>query len=124
MGVPIFNIIPGILGGIYIASRSKKNNFTRDRFEKQLTYSNIYSAGVLCLILISSAYIALSDEYTAANLEGMFKLQFHITDIMIWGIIIFGGILLLFLQYVISLIVSKKTFQNKEVKYDDEILWL
>ena len=52
----------------------------------------------ICLI---SAWIALKDPLdTALNLQGMFQLGFTVTQNMVLGIVMFGGVVLLGLQYV------------------------
>ncbi len=114
MGVPIFNIIPGILGGIYIGRQADIKNMNIKTFEHNLMLSNIYSSVVLIFICFCSAYIALSDKYTASNLEGMFHLDFSLTNSMLWIIIIFGAILLLLVQYFTSTFFAKKIYTIKK----------
>ena len=112
MGVPIFNVIPGILSGIYIGRKSGINNYSTKVFNDKLLKYNIFSSIVLTLICFCSAYIALTDKYTASNLEGMFNLNFHITNSMLWIIIILGAIILLLIQYFVSIFVSKKAYKK------------
>ncbi|MGE5455955.1 MAG: hypothetical protein ACM3O4_02450 [Ignavibacteriales bacterium] len=112
MGVPVFNIIPGILGGIYIGRQASIKNENIKIFEHNLTSFNIYSSVVLIFICFCSAYIALLDKYTASNLEGMFNLNFSLTNSMLWTIIIFGGILLILIQYLASTIFAKKMYDK------------
>jgi len=112
MGVPIFNIIPGILSGIYIGRKSNINNYNIETFENNLRKYNLFSSIVLTFICFCSTYIAVTDKYTASNLEGMFKLNFHITNSILWIIIILGAILLLLIQYFVSIFVSKKAYNK------------
>ncbi len=112
MGVPIFNIIPGILGGIYIGRQASIKNENIETFKHKLSLSNIYSLIVLIFICFCSTYIALSDKYTAANIEGMLNLNFHLTNSMLWIIIILGGLLLIILQYIFSIILAKKMYHR------------
>ncbi|MDD2376989.1 MAG: hypothetical protein PHD15_06195 [Clostridia bacterium] len=112
MGVPVFNIIPGILGGIYIGRQASIKNESKKIFEHNLILSNIYSSVVLIFICFCSAYIALSDKYTASNLEGMFNLNFSLTNSMLWTIIISGAMLLILIQNLISTALAKKIYNK------------
>jgi len=90
MGVPIFNVLVGILGCYYLVKRNTN--------KKVLTYYRIFSFAVLLFVFIGSAIIALTDKYTASNLEGMFNLSFNITNLHIWMIILIGGSIFLYIN--------------------------
>jgi hypothetical protein len=114
MGVPVFNIIPGIFGGIYVGRKASIKNDNIKTFEHNLMLSNVYSSVVLIFICFCSAYIALSDKYTSSNLEGMFNLDFSLTNSMLWIIIVSGAILLILVQYFASTIFAKKIYNIKK----------
>ena len=102
MGVPIFNVVVGILGGVYLV-KQKAN-------KKTLKYYRIFSFAILLLAFIGSAVIALTDPYTSANLEGMFNLSFQVTMLHIWLIVIIGGIIFLYFNdFFIKKIINKKS---------------
>jgi len=115
MGVPVFNILPGIFGAFYIANRSKIQKKKEEEFKHDMRIGNIFSTIVLVGICFCSGYIAISDEYTASNLEGMFSLPFHITDCILWIIILVGGFVLLLIQYFLSVIVAKRVYSGKRL---------
>jgi hypothetical protein len=96
MGVPAFNALLGIATGWYIGRRAKVTG--AGHYRKPLTKAVLFSTGVLALFCAASAWLALTDRFTAANLEGMLNLGFRVTDTMIWGIILVGGALLLAFQ--------------------------
>ena len=114
MGVPVFNILPGIFGAFYIANRSKIQKKTEEEFKHSMRKVNIFSTLVLVCICFCSGYIAITDEYTASNLEGMFNLPFNLTDLMLWIIILVGGMVLLLIQYFLSVIVAKRVYSENE----------
>ena len=58
----------------------------------------LFSAAALLFFCAAAAWLALRDSTTAANLEGMLGLGFHLTQGMIWAIILAGGALLLAAQ--------------------------
>jgi hypothetical protein len=52
------------------------------------------------LVCTSSAFLALGDPYTSANLKGMLGLHFDISYSMLVWICVLGGLFLLVLQYL------------------------
>lgn len=83
MGVPLFNVIPVILAGFYLGRR----NLLRS----ENIHGAVFVMLIMFLICCASAYLALRDPYTGANLRGMFQLPFTITQNHIWAIILIGG---------------------------------
>jgi hypothetical protein len=69
--------------------------------------TNLFTTGVMGFICAASAYLALRDPTTAANLEGMLRLQFDVTQGMIIALIVVGGTALLGLHWWLI----KKTIQ-------------
>jgi hypothetical protein len=102
MGVPVFNVLPGVLAGIYSARKAILNNWDDNKSREYIKDAAQFSVAILAFICTVSAYIALKDPYTGDNLSGMFGLGFAITEKMIWAIIIIGGLLLLAFQYWIA----------------------
>jgi uncharacterized protein YneF (UPF0154 family) len=105
MGVPVFNIFMGVIAGIYIARRIINRNLEKREIKNKVMVTSMFSSIIILFISILSAYFALKDPYTAANLEGMFNLSFSLSLEMIIGLIIAGGLLLVLFQYL----VTKKT---------------
>jgi len=102
MGVPVFNVVVGLVGCLYLMKR-KATRSTLERFR-------MFAGAVLLFVSALSAYIALTDKYTAANLEGMFHLGFHVTTLHLWMIILVGGALLLLVNDVgIRMVARAKT---------------
>lgn len=112
MGVPIFNIIPGILAGVYIARKMCIDNKSIKVYKNELKKISIFSFIVLLLMCISSAILALADTSTTSNLEGMFNLNINMTQSIIWYIVIIGGISLLIIQYVLINTISNLVYKN------------
>jgi hypothetical protein len=99
MGVPIFNVglaLPaGCFVGAYLANRAAQPPEVKAAARR----SSLVTTGILALICVASASIALIDPYTAGSLEGMLGLPFHVTTLMIVGLILIGGSFLLVLQW-------------------------
>ena len=67
---------------------------------------------VLLIICLSSAFIAITDPYTGANLQGMLNLSFEVTKPNILGVIIIEGALLLFIQNVLLMKAGKAAYRR------------
>jgi len=102
MGVPVVNIFMGVIAGIYIARRIINRKLEKREIKNKVMITSIFSAIIILFFSISSAYLALKDPYTAANLEGMFNLSINVTLEMIIGLIIVGGLLFVLFQYLIT----------------------
>ncbi|NLY39830.1 MAG: hypothetical protein GX044_11110 [Firmicutes bacterium] len=112
MGVPIFNILPGIMAGVYTGRKSGLNGDDSITFEKELKKASLFSAVVLLIIALISACLAVSDPHTAANLQGMLKLGFPVTQAMIWGLIICGGAVLIIAQHILSIKAGRLAYRK------------
>jgi hypothetical protein len=99
MGVPLFNVALAIPTGLIIGRLLAHRSLSSDA-ERQLTLrANRFTTGVMAFICVSSAFLALRDPTTAANLEGMLRLPFKVTQGMIITLILVGGAALLGLHW-------------------------
>lgn len=98
MGVPVPIVCMGLAAGWYTGRRSHAEGIELPAFRKALRRTQIWCALVLFFACVASSYIALSDPYTAGNLEGLLSLSSTPTQGMIWGIILIGGTVLLLIQ--------------------------
>lgn len=112
MGVPIFNIIPGVFAGIYIGRKAKMLGLNNEAFKKKLSRANFIVSGFLSFFMIGSSIIALRDKYTAQNLKGMMHLSHEINKSEIFGIIFIGGFFLLALQYMLVIIFGNIAYRK------------
>jgi len=69
MGVPVFNVAVGFVGALNLAKRESRE-LSDNRYR-------LFSLVILLGTFVGSAYIALTDTHTAANLEGMLLLSVH-----------------------------------------------
>ncbi len=117
MGVPVFNVIAGMMAAFYIGRKMKLKGADSNIFKANLTRTNVFSTLMLIVICICSAYIALNDPYTGDNLKGMLNLNFNVTTEMIWGLIVIGGVSLVAFQYVISILIGRLAYYmpDKEI---------
>lgn len=113
MGVPVFNIIPGIFAGFYLGRKSSHFNLAEETVNKVIRSGSLFTTLVMGLICIGSAYFALKDPSTAANLQAMFKVHFEITHEMLFGLIVFGGVFLVTIQYLLTKWAAQFAFNLK-----------
>ncbi|MCL6589913.1 MAG: hypothetical protein K6U80_08170 [Firmicutes bacterium] len=112
MGVPVFNIFAGILAGIYTGRKMKFQRTTGPEFKRKLRHACFFTSGVILLVCIASAMLALSDQHTAANLQGMLKLK-EVTPAMIRDLILYGGIGTIIVQYATTWFAGKWAYALK-----------
>ena len=112
MGVPVFNVVPGILAGIYVGRKMKVTGQSQDVFRREMRKAARFSFVVLLIVCFCSAYIALSDPFTGENLRGMLGLSFEVTNTHIWLLIILGGTALLLTQYFLVMTAGRMAYEN------------
>ena len=99
MGVPVFNVILAIPAGLIIGRKLVHQSMTIEAEKRLRLKTNLFTTGVMAFICTSSAFLALRDPTTAANLEGMLRLTFEVTQGMIIALIVVGGAGLLGLHW-------------------------
>lgn len=98
MGVPVFVGCMGVVAGWYIGRRYRIQGAEPPVFKRARRRTQLWCGFVLLVACMASAYIALTDPTTAANIQGMLSLPNEVTRDMIWGLILIGGSVLLILQ--------------------------
>jgi hypothetical protein len=101
-GVPIFNVGLAVPAGFFVGAYLVHQRAELQQVQKAARRSSMVTTFILALVCAASAIIALSDPYTAGNLEGMLGLRFPVTMPMIAGIILVGGVSILALQWWIT----------------------
>jgi hypothetical protein len=113
MGFPVFNVLLGLIAGNYFGNRIVAGKLPSEIQSKQIKQVSIFTALIMALICISSAVIGLTDEYTGANIQGMLRLDFEVTQPMLWAIALVGGLSMIIVQYVITKWTIQKTIKLK-----------
>lgn len=99
MGVPVFNVILALPAGVFIGRWLAHSGADSIRMQKVAQHSAVYTTGMLGLVCVTSAAIALADRSTASDLQRMLGLPFQVTPVMIIGIILGGGTMILTLEW-------------------------
>jgi len=99
MGVPVFNVVLALPAGVFIGASLAHLNLNPIEEKKKVHQALTFTLLVMGLICSASAFLALRDPTTAANLEGMLRLRFTVTQPMIVALILVGGSALILLQW-------------------------
>jgi hypothetical protein len=110
MGMPAFHLGLALPAGFIVGAKLTRQSADVDRARRVSRAAGGLTTGVLALLCAASAYLALSDPYTASSLEGMFALNFKVTPSIILAIIVIGGGVLLALNGWLTAAVSRWTY--------------
>ena len=99
MGFPVFNSLVGIAGGTIAARACVLQGLTEEETNKRLREINLFFLGLLFVLCVCSAILALNEPTIGLQIKGMFSLPFDVTFGMVWALILLGGALLLVFQY-------------------------
>ena len=101
MGVPVFNVLVGAAAGVYTGRKAKINGLDGQELRGALKKAAVLATVVLLIVCSFSAFVALVDNSTAANLQGMLHLGFEITRMWLWILVVLGSLALLALQLLL-----------------------
>jgi dihydrofolate reductase len=110
MGVPVFNVGMALVGGFFIGRKLFHKKINEDEIKAEAKKFALFTTLVLFIICVASATIALTDKYTASGIQGMLASKVTITNGHLWGIIVVGGLILLVVNYFLSIKIVTQTF--------------
>ena len=110
MGVPIFHAALAVPAGFVVGSRLAQEQAELQRVRKAARHTAWFTTAVLALVCAASAIFALPSPSTADDLRGMLGLGFEVTQGMIIGLILVGGILLLGFGWGLSAVSVRLTY--------------
>ncbi|MBN2047456.1 MAG: hypothetical protein JW750_06425 [Anaerolineaceae bacterium] len=113
MGVPVFNVLPGVLLAYIVGLNARESGMEEAPFEQRLKRVNRLTLGVLFFFLAASGTIALIDPYTGANLQGMLGLAREVTTLEIVAVILVGGAGLLAAQWWMMRFIGRWVYRLK-----------
>lgn len=112
MGVPVFHVLLGIPAGIVVGGWLAHNGADFVSIQKVTRQTVAFTTGVMGVICLSSAVIALLNRSTASEIQHMLGLGFTITPLGLLGIIVIGGLGLLAVQWWLTALSVKWTYRN------------
>ncbi|MFH1524782.1 MAG: hypothetical protein ABIF04_07430 [Chloroflexota bacterium] len=99
MGVPIFNAALAIPVGFVIGGKLVAENADKLQVRKATRRAAWFTTGVMAFVCIASATLALMSSSTAYDLQGLIGLGFEVSQGMILGLILVGGMTLLVISW-------------------------
>lgn len=112
MGFPVFNVLLGIMAGYYYGNRIYYNNTQDNKQHDLIKQVSLFTGLVMIVLCIASGIIALSGNSVGCEVRSMLGLGFEVTRPMLWGITLIGGVLLVWLQVMVTRITLKKVLQS------------
>jgi hypothetical protein len=105
MGVPVFNALLALPAGFVAAAKmAQQKAVDPGRVRQAARRTAWFTTGVLFFVCAASAFIALLSSSTTSDLRGMLRLGFEVTQGMIIGLIFIGGLTLLAVNWVLTLV--------------------
>jgi len=104
MGVPVVNALLSLPAGFVVGGRLAAGNADESRVRQAARRTAWFTSGVLFLVCVASACVALDSPSTPADLRGMLRLGFEVTQGMVVGLIVVGGMGLLAFNWVLTLV--------------------
>jgi hypothetical protein len=111
MGMPVFNLVPGVIAGFYWAKRLIYNKEATD-YKGEIRRISGFTSIVIGIVCLFSAAIALISKSTPEDLKGMLHLPFDISQPLLISIILTGGLFLIFAQYFLTRITMQQTLKS------------
>jgi uncharacterized membrane protein YraQ (UPF0718 family) len=112
MGLPVFNLIMGVIAGYYIGRKISYKNITSPQKELLVKKVCLFTALVMLLICLSTGFLALNEKTIGEELQHMFRLKFEVTKSIIIGIILAGGITLIVSQYLLTRLIITRMIRR------------
>ncbi len=103
MGVPVFNLLLALPAGIFVGRWLSLTSPDRSHLRKTARQTAMFTSGILGLVCITSAALALASPSTGSDLQGMLGLASPVTPAGIIGIIVAGGVLILALDWWLTI---------------------
>lgn len=113
MGMPIFNLIMSFISGLYFGKRCKILNLNEIELINIIKRVSLFTTIFIFMIFCFSGFIAIKDPFTGASIQGMLNLKNPLTKNTIYIIVIFGGALLLFVNYYLTRYIGIKEYKKK-----------
>jgi hypothetical protein len=112
MGFPVFNELMGIMAGYYYGNRIYYNNTLLKKPHNLIQKVSLFTGLIMAVLCIASGFIALKGTGVGMDVQKMLRLSFEVTKPMLLGIAVIGGILLVWLQVMVTRITLKKVLQS------------
>lgn len=111
MGVPVFHPLLAVPAGFVGAVRLTETRSEPARIKRAARQTAWFTSGVLLMVCAASAIVALVSSSTTSDLKGMLGLGFEVTQGMILGLILVGGVGLLAVNWVLAWVSTRLAYR-------------
>lgn len=111
MGLPIFNVLLGLLAGYYFGNRICFKNVESEEHSKHISQVSIFTGWIMTLICISSGFLALLNNEAGGMIKEVLGLGFDVTRSMVLLIVLIGGLILILTYIMLTRIAMTKTIK-------------
>jgi len=116
MGMPVFNTALAIPAGFIVGGKLAHETMDEVRLRRASMRTCILTTAMMAIVCAASAFFALLSPSTPSDLRGMLGLGFEVTPAMIWGIILVGGVGLLFVNWLLTGLAVRFTYRFLSVQ--------
>jgi hypothetical protein len=102
MGMPILNVLIGLVGGYYVGLCLRSANKDKAEVEQAAKRTALFAAGVMAVVCLASWMLAFLEPTIAANVQGMLKLEQALSRERILAYSAFGGVGLVIVEYFLT----------------------
>jgi hypothetical protein len=102
MGVPVFNLIMGPVGGYFMGMRLRASNAQKNEVEQTAKLTGLFTAFVLAVACIAALTIASLSSSLGGEIRGMFALANPVSRTAILALSSVAGIGIVILEYAIT----------------------
>lgn len=103
MGVPVFNAALAIPAGFVVGAKLASERADKQQVRKTAGQTARVTTGVMALVCVASATLALLSPSTPSDLRGTLGLSFQVTWGMVVGLIVVGGLGLLLTSWLLTI---------------------
>jgi hypothetical protein len=100
MGMPVFNVGVGIVGGAILGRRLVRGDSSAAELNREAVHWARFATVILFVLCTATVALTWRHESLGSELQHMFRLPFTVTRRMIAALIVGGGTGLLIAQYV------------------------
>ena len=102
----------GLLAGYYFGYRISFNKVESEKHSKLVNQVSLFTGLIMTLVCISSGFLAIMDYGDAGMIKNVLGLDFEVTNSMIWGIVLVGGLILILTNILFTRITMTKTIKT------------
>lgn len=112
MGFPVFNSLLGLIAGYYYGKKICFENIIGLRLVMLKRQVLFISGLIMTLVCVPTSFMAFEGDGVGGMIESMLGLNFKVTELMIWAIIIVGGITLIAVLILLTRFAMERTIKN------------